>query len=274
MSELSKRLRNACAKLRTTPVSLSDFIPLLQDAADALDAGPPICADTGKPKYPGDCWNVRCQLGWTCCRATPVPADPCPQCERGGTCNTPECGRKRSSELMRAYGVPVSPAPLTYDRLEQVIDAYVDDYEMVGEAEDGRDACYQPTEQERIVIKDAIMGLLADPDWDAEWGKLIEQRAIELATQSGVQACATCNGTGWAMLTGPGGGEATCPDCHGAGRTDDVDVPRKPLPLAGLSPWLRATARAMPEGEDRDAIMQWSQDVDTVRGIPDSPPKA
>lgn len=32
------------------------------------------------------------------------PADPCPQCERGGVCNTIECGRKRSSELMRLYG--------------------------------------------------------------------------------------------------------------------------------------------------------------------------
>lgn len=36
------------------------------------------------------------------------PADPCPHCERGGTCNTPECGRKRSSELMSAYGVDAS----------------------------------------------------------------------------------------------------------------------------------------------------------------------
>jgi hypothetical protein len=31
-------------------------------------------------------------------------ADPCPQCERGGVCRTVECGRKRSSELMRLYG--------------------------------------------------------------------------------------------------------------------------------------------------------------------------
>lgn len=32
------------------------------------------------------------------------PADPCPQCERGGVCKTPACGRLRSSELMRLYG--------------------------------------------------------------------------------------------------------------------------------------------------------------------------
>lgn len=39
----------------------------------ALDGPPvPICADTGKPKHPGNCWNVRCQLGGTCCRADGV----------------------------------------------------------------------------------------------------------------------------------------------------------------------------------------------------------
>ena len=32
--------------------------------------------------------------------------DPCPQCERGGTCNTVGCGRKTSSELMALYGTP------------------------------------------------------------------------------------------------------------------------------------------------------------------------
>jgi hypothetical protein len=71
--------------------------------------------------------------------------------------------------------------PFSTDRLEQVIDAYLEDYEMVGEAEDGRDACYQPNENERILIKDAILGLLSDSAWDAEWGKLIAQRVAESA---------------------------------------------------------------------------------------------
>jgi hypothetical protein len=35
---------------------------------------PPICADTGAPKWPGNCWNVRCQLGGTCCRTSGVKA--------------------------------------------------------------------------------------------------------------------------------------------------------------------------------------------------------
>jgi hypothetical protein len=36
---------------------------------------PPTCADTGAPKWPGNCWNVRCQLGNTCCRERKEPAD-------------------------------------------------------------------------------------------------------------------------------------------------------------------------------------------------------
>jgi hypothetical protein len=45
---------------------------------------------------------------------------------------------------------------------EQQIDAFLEDYEMVGEAEDGRDACYTPTEGDKVLIKDAFLSLLAD----------------------------------------------------------------------------------------------------------------
>jgi hypothetical protein len=68
------------------------------------------------------------------------------------------------------------------DRLEQIIDAYVADYELIGEDESGRDGCYAPTNTERGLIKDAIMGLLGDPDWDAEWGKHIAQLAVNRDT--------------------------------------------------------------------------------------------
>lgn len=36
--QLSDRLRAACTKLRTSSMSLSDLIPLLQQSADAIDA--------------------------------------------------------------------------------------------------------------------------------------------------------------------------------------------------------------------------------------------
>jgi hypothetical protein len=51
---------------------------------------------------------------------------------------------------------------------EERLDSYLEDYEMVGESEDGRDACYTPTEGERHLIKDAVMGFLADVDSD-DW---------------------------------------------------------------------------------------------------------
>lgn len=47
---------------------------------------------------------------------------------------------------------------------EPLIDEFLEDYEMVGEDEAGRDACHVPTEGERALIKDAIMGLLAEAD--------------------------------------------------------------------------------------------------------------
>lgn len=51
------------------------------------------------------------------------------------------------------------------DRLEEIIDEYLDGYTMEGD-----DSYHQPTEGERFMIKDAIMGLLVDDAWDAEWG--------------------------------------------------------------------------------------------------------
>lgn len=50
---------------------------------------------------------------------------------------------------------------------------------------------------------------------------------------------------------------------------DGVGLPDAPLPLAGLSPWLRSVASTMTEGDDRQTILRWSQEVDTARGIPD-----
>mgnify|MGYP001285240005 CR=1 FL=1 len=54
------------------------------------------------------------------------------------------------------------------DNLEQIIDDYVDDYVMEGD-----DGTYRPTESEKCLIKDAVMGLLADPEWNSAWGKIV-----------------------------------------------------------------------------------------------------
>lgn len=44
---------------------------------------------------------------------------------------------------------------------EQFIDDYLEDYELIGEAEGVGDCCYTPTETERDLIKDAVLGLLS-----------------------------------------------------------------------------------------------------------------
>lgn len=46
--------------------------------------------------------------------------------------------------------------------VESAIDSYIEDYEMLGEAEDGRDASYTPNENDRALLKDAMVGLLSD----------------------------------------------------------------------------------------------------------------
>lgn len=47
---------------------------------------------------------------------------------------------------------------------EAALDEYLEDYETRGEDEDGCDACHVPSEAEKFVIKDAIMGFLADAE--------------------------------------------------------------------------------------------------------------
>lgn len=54
------------------------------------------------------------------------------------------------------------PTEFTPDKLETIIDQYIDDYELRG---DGGD--YTPSQFEKFLIKDAIMGLLVDPEFDA-----------------------------------------------------------------------------------------------------------
>ena len=67
------------------------------------------------------------------------------------------------------------------DELETIIDTYVEDYEMRGEDEQGRDASYTPSEGEKGMLKDFVFGLLADADWDKAWGAHIDRLAAAKA---------------------------------------------------------------------------------------------
>lgn len=64
----------------------------------------------------------------------------------------------RAILALRPQAVPMTDA---WNWLTEAnIDAYLEDYEMRGEDEDGRDACYTPTEGDRALLKDFVMGLL------------------------------------------------------------------------------------------------------------------
>lgn len=49
----------------------------------------------------------------------------------------------------------------------QIVDEYIQEYELRGEDEEGRDGVYSPNETERYMIADAISGLLAEPEFIA-----------------------------------------------------------------------------------------------------------
>ena len=76
----------------------------------------------------------------------------------------------REHQITRLYAAP-QPAPAAQGDAEdaarwrvineQFIDDYLEDYELVGEAEGVGDCSYTPTETERDLIKDAILGLLS-----------------------------------------------------------------------------------------------------------------
>jgi hypothetical protein len=55
--------------------------------------------------------------------------------------------------------------PNKWAPIYKAIDDFVEDYEMYCESEDGHEGFYTPTTDERYMIKDAIMDLLADANW-------------------------------------------------------------------------------------------------------------
>ena len=67
-----------------------------------------------------------------------------------------------------------------YDELDTIINEYVDGYELTGD-----EGSYTPTLTEKLLIKDAIHGLLADTDWDNAWGRYIAALAKSQPVEQG-----------------------------------------------------------------------------------------
>jgi len=64
-----------------------------------------------------------------------------------------------SIKAAQAFEQTLQPAAQpTAQAYESALDEYLEGYEMIGETEDGVCAFHRPTESERILIKDAIMG--------------------------------------------------------------------------------------------------------------------
>ena len=82
------------------------------------------------------------------------------------------------------YTHPAPAAPVVEPpNLDQIVDNFIEDYEMQGEDESGRDAYYIPNENDRALLKDAICGLLADTEWDKAWCAHIQALAALRPTQ-------------------------------------------------------------------------------------------
>ena len=106
--------------------------------------------------------------------ATSAPGQKCATCRgafSGMSWDTlcPSCweANLRKDSAARRARVGSDTRKPDFARAEQVMQDYVADYEMRGEDQDGRDAIYTPTEGERLLIIDAIRGLLAEPEFVA-----------------------------------------------------------------------------------------------------------
>lgn len=85
-----------------------------------------------------------------------------------GTAQVALCGAfwNRAVATKEGAAEPVGVA-LDWTKIEAFVDGYVDEYEMRGETEDGRDACYTPNDNDRALLRDCIAGLLSEPEFIA-----------------------------------------------------------------------------------------------------------
>lgn len=94
-----------------------------------------------------------------------------------------------------AAPAPVVPTdgPADGDRVEAAIDDYIDGYVMEGD-----DGYYQPNDGDRAMMKDAMMGLLVDPDFLAAYEAQSAAPAVSQPTPRTADClmCGHCAATG------------------------------------------------------------------------------
>ena len=151
---------------RIVPVAPTDAMktagaPMCQHSRDLAHAcwermlaAAPLAAEISAARAEVAAWPADLQAAANRTASISFPmADPVAQ----QVAATPENHLQRWTRVINAAWPAEGHSPI-----EVAIDAYLEDYELRGEDEDGRDACHTPSEAERGVIKDAIIGLLSD----------------------------------------------------------------------------------------------------------------
>ena len=100
-----------------------------REPAKAEPQGEPVTA--WEEKYDMKEWEViALRAGWLPARAP----DPCPQCEKGGVCRTPECGRLNLpvDHHLRTAPQPAKRVPLTEEQILNVLGLVIGEDDEAG----------------------------------------------------------------------------------------------------------------------------------------------
>ena len=99
----AERLRNACATIRSNSMPLSDLIPLMQQAADALDKA--LLAQSAQPKQRSEQGKRQPPAGYQL-----VPIEPTPQMIAAGEVYT-DTYYSGTDDLLQAYRAMITATP-------------------------------------------------------------------------------------------------------------------------------------------------------------------
>lgn len=164
-----------------------DFAQAMTALDEVIAAAPPAApasADLANLR-PGKIEWVPVPSAPLSCNKVPPGNGYCDYCARG---EYEKCRYTTPVAPPAAPAVPLTDEPADGDRVEAAIDDYIDGYVMEGD-----DGFYQPNDGDRAMMKDAMMGLLVDPDFLAAYEAQSAAPAVPL-TYSSTQAtkCASC----------------------------------------------------------------------------------
>jgi hypothetical protein len=102
--------------------------------------------------------------------------------------------------------------PPDWESVDKVVDDYVDNYEMYGETDDGRDCTYSPNDRERMLIRGAIVGLIADNEFCSALYVAQKHLGDLREAEGNCRYCGHPNGGHWGACIGESPALETGPD--------------------------------------------------------------